>query len=110
MALPVDPWSAILSFDWLNVSGWSMFIGVVVLVVLGFFRGWWVPGWLYKRSEKALDASQDALGQALAQNTTLLASQNIVEYVFRELLPPGRPPKRGTKLLPSSDDTIEGGR
>jgi hypothetical protein len=80
-----DPITSILTRDWAAVGGWSLFIGLVLIVVTGSFKGWWVPGWMYKAQAKTLD-------EAMAQNRTLLVTADITKHFFEATAP-----KRGSE-------------
>lgn len=80
-----DPITAILTRDWAALGGWSLFIGIVILIVLGAFKGWWVPGWMYK-------AQTETLNEAMAQNRTLLVTADITKHFFESTVP-----KRGVE-------------
>lgn len=89
-----DPITALLNRDWAALGGWSLFIMLALAIVLGSFRETWVPGARLRReedradkAEAALKLSQEALGEALEQNTKLLGSAEISSYVLREILP-----------------------
>lgn len=77
---PADPITAILTRDWAAVGGWSLFIGIVLLVVLGSFKGWWVPGWQYKDQTAILK-------EAMEQNRTLLVAADITKHFFESTAP-----------------------
>lgn len=80
-----DPITALLTRDWAAVGGWSLFIGLVLAIVTGSFRGWWVPGWMYKAQAKTLD-------EAMAQNRTLLVTADVTKHFFETTAP-----KRGVE-------------
>lgn len=80
--------------DWAALGGWSLFIMLALAIVLGSFRETWVPGARYRRAEaraekaeEALKLSQEALDEALDQNTKLMGSSEIISYVLKEILP-----------------------
>jgi hypothetical protein len=75
-----DPITAILTRDWAAVGGWSLFIGVVILIVFGSFKGLWVPGWMYKQQGETLK-------EAMAQNRTLLATADLTKHFFESTAP-----------------------
>lgn len=75
-----DPITALLTRDWSAVGGWSLFISLVLTVVIGSFKGWWVPGWMYKAQAKTLD-------EAMAQNHTLLVTADITKHFFEATTP-----------------------
>lgn len=102
LAEAADPITALLTRDWAAVGGWSLFIGLALAIVLGSFRETWVPGNRYRRAEAraekaeaALKLSQETLEEALSQNSKLLSSSQIVEYVLKEFLPKLHKPEGG---------------
>lgn len=94
LAVASDPISAILNRDWAGAGGWGLFTGLVMLIVVGSFREWWVPGGRYQRLEAAAIKSSDALAVALKQNEELIKSNEISKYFFQQLPPPKRGDKR----------------
>jgi hypothetical protein len=80
MVASEDPITALIARDWAAVGGWSLFIGLVLTVVIGSFKGWWVPGWMYKAQAKTLD-------EAMAQNRTLLVTADITKHFFEATTP-----------------------
>lgn len=75
-----DPITDFLNRDWASVGGWSLFFGLVILIILGAFRGWWIPGWIYKRQSKTLD-------EAMKQNRVLLSAAEITKHFFESTAP-----------------------
>lgn len=87
LPLDVDPITAFLERDWASIGGWSLFIGLVILIVVGVYRGWWVPGWMYRAQSKTL-------AEAMEQNKLLLIAAEITKHFFESTAPK---PKRGSK-------------
>lgn len=48
-----------------DAGGWAAFFGLVSLIGIGLWRGWWVPGFWYKER----DADVKELRKALADQT-----------------------------------------
>ena len=71
----IDPVTAVLTKDYASLGGWSLFIGLVILIVVGVFRGWWVPGWMYRDQAETLN-------EAMSQNKELLASAIVAKHFF----------------------------
>lgn len=82
----VDPITGILTQNWASVGGWGLFLILAMLIITGAFRGWWVPGWMYRQQSKTLD-------QAMEQNKTLLVAAEITQHFFKATTPSDK--KRG---------------
>lgn len=82
-----DPITAILTRDWAAVGGWSLFIGLAILIVTGAFREWWVPGARYKRSEEALVKSNDTLQITVGLLEKQTVANEITKHFFEETSP-----------------------
>lgn len=94
LAETADPITALMTRDWAGLGGWSLFIMLSLMIVLGSFRETWVPGIRLRReearankAEEALKLTQEALDEALDQNHKLLKSSEVIEYVLQEILP-----------------------
>ncbi len=59
-------------------------VAVLVLIIAGSLRGWWVPGWLY-RQDAAKAQSEVMTWRGLALNGTDLAKRAVT------LVPEARP-------------------
>jgi hypothetical protein len=70
-----DPITDIFNHDWAAVGGWSLFLALVILVLIAFFSGRIVPGWMYREQGRTLD-------QAMEQNRKLLATADITKHFF----------------------------
>lgn len=99
----VEWWAAFLR-DWGELSGWSLFIGLCLLIVIGVLTDRIWSGKRGRRAEEAAEKSSSALKVALDQNTKLIESQGFAEYVFKELLPSRKSPVRGTKIPREGSD------
>ena len=40
-----------------------VFVTMVIAIGVGAIRGWWVPGWIYRRSESRSDRTDAALAK-----------------------------------------------
>lgn len=83
-----DPFTAFFNRDWAALGGWSLFILLVMFIVFGVFKGWWVPGWMYKEQARTLK-------EAMEQNSVLLSAAEIAKHFFEATAPPKQ--KRGEK-------------
>ena len=86
-----DPITALLTRDWAALGGWSLFIGLALLIVIGSFKEWWVPGARYKRLEEAAIKSQNALTETTTQLGQMITANEITKHFFEETTP-----KRGS--------------
>lgn len=82
-----DPITALLTRDWAALGGWSLFIGLCMLIVVGSFREWWVPGASYRRTQEALAKASEAIGKLTDQNGQLITSNQITAHFFKETIP-----------------------
>lgn len=83
----IDPITAILTRDYAAIGGWSLFIGLCILIVVGSFREWWVPGARYKRLEESAKLVSEANDELTKQNGQLITSNDIVKHFFEETTP-----------------------
>ena len=88
-----DPITSLLTRDWAAVGGWSLFLGLVILIVIGSFREWWVPGVRYRRLESSAALQSTTLSETVKQNGQLITSNEITKHFFEETTP-----KRGETI------------
>ena len=41
-----------------DLGGFALFLLAVVIAAVGLYRQWWVPGWLYRSSERAREVAE----------------------------------------------------
>lgn len=82
-----DPITAILTRDWAALGGWSLFIGLALLIVIGAFREWWVPGARYRRLEEAAKQNSDTLSTTVGVLDKQVTANEIVRHFFEETTP-----------------------
>lgn len=82
-----DPISGFLSHDWASVGGWSLFVALAILIVMGSFRETWVPGRRYRRLEKSAEKLSDANDELTKQNGQLITANEITKHFFEETTP-----------------------
>jgi len=87
MVSTVDPLTAVLTRDWAAVGGWSLFISLCLLIVIGAFREWWVPGSRYKRTEALLEKSVDTTQIQARQADKLGIVGEVVSNLLSEATP-----------------------
>jgi len=87
-----DPITDILARDWASVGGWALFLGLVILIVTGAFREWWVPGARSRRTEEALKHSLELNRDQSGQIDKLITANEITKHFFEETTPHRRPP------------------
>lgn len=100
----MDPIQAILAGNWGAVTGWSLWIGTVVVVVTGSFREWWVPGARARRTEQLLDRASETIAQLTEQNGQLITTNEITKHFFEETTPRRKLPR----ILPESEGQEQG--
>lgn len=82
-----DPLTDLLQRDWVQVGGWSLFLGLCILIVLGSFREWWVPGRRHRRLEAAAEKTSETLEATVKQNGQLITANEITKHFFEETTP-----------------------
>lgn len=83
----VDPITALITRDWAAFGGWSLFIGLCLVIVIGAFREWWVPGARYTRLEAASILMSQANDELRKQNGQLITGNEITKHFFEETVP-----------------------
>jgi hypothetical protein len=82
-----DPLTALLTRDWAALGGWSLFIGLALLIIIGAFREYWVPGARHRRVEASAEKAADSLAEAMKQNGQLITANEITKHFFEETTP-----------------------
>lgn len=82
-----DPITGFLTHDWASVGGWSLFVALAILIVIGAFRETWIPGRRYRRLEKAAERISDANDELTKQNGQLITANEITKHFFEETVP-----------------------
>lgn len=82
-----DPITAILTRDWAALGGWSLFLGLALLIVVGAFREWWVPGGRYKRLESSSQAQSELLSTTVGLLEKQTTANEITKHFFEETTP-----------------------
>lgn len=85
-----DPITALMERDWAALGGWSLFLGLCLLVVVGSFREWWVPGGRYRRLEDAAAKQSETLATTAAALDKQVTANEIVKHFFEETTPKRR--------------------
>lgn len=73
--------------SWADLGGWGLFLGLVVFIVFGAFREWWVPGPRHHRTEALLQKSVETIQSLTAQNGQLITGNEITKHFFEETTP-----------------------
>lgn len=94
-----DPITDLLARDWAAVGGWALFLGLVIFVVYGAFREWWVPGPMHKREVAAREKATDLAATLSEQNGKLITSNEISKHFF-EVTTPEKSPRVDTGQEP----------
>lgn len=103
-----DPITALLTRDWAAFGGWSLFIGLVVFIILGVFREWWVPGPRYHKLEESAQKQSEILATTVQILDTQVSVNEILKHFFEETSPlrrevsdeeiqTARPPRRPSR-------------
>lgn len=83
----VTPVPSFFNFDWADVGGWSLFIGLCLFITVGAVREWWVPG----RTHRRLQTSSDLQSKTLATTVDALREQTqaneITKHFFEKTVP-----------------------
>lgn len=82
-----DPVTAFITRDWAAVGGWSLFISLCLMIVVGSFREVWVPGARYRRLEEAAQKLSEANDALIKQNGELITGNEITKHFFEETTP-----------------------
>lgn len=82
-----DPVTAILSRDWASVTGWGLFFTLAMLVTVGNFREWWVPGPRHRRLEDAATRQSETLAVTVKTLEEQVKANEITKHFFEETAP-----------------------
>lgn len=82
-----DPVTAFVDHDWAALGGWSLFIGLVLTLIIAFFREGIVPGKRVARLEANVKELLDANGKLTTQNGQLITANEITKHFFEETVP-----------------------
>lgn len=82
-----DPITDFFQRDWAALGGWSLFLGLCILIVIGAFRETWVPGRRYRRLEVSAEKILDAHDKVVTQNGQLIVANEITAHFFKETVP-----------------------
>lgn len=95
-----DPVTDFFQRDWAAVGGWSLFLGMCLLIVIGAFRETWVPGRRYRRLEISAEKLLDSNEALTTQNGQLIVANEITSHFFKETTPKrGEAPHDDTQLV-----------
>lgn len=89
----LDPFWTLLTRNWTDVGGWSLFIGLCVLIVAGAFREWWAPGGRIRKLEELVAKQAETIAALTSQNGQLVTANEISKYFFEETVPKRGEPK-----------------
>lgn len=82
-----SPIPSFFNFDWADVGGWSLFIGMCLFIVIGAVRGWWVPGWMYRRLDDSSIQQSKTLAQAMDSLREQTQANEITKHFFEKTVP-----------------------
>ncbi len=83
-----------------DFTGWGLFGALVILIVLGAFTEFWVPGRRYRRAEKVGIDAVAALKLSEEQKGALLNYNDLVAHIIHQAAP-------GTTAPPEADGIDE---
>lgn len=86
-AAAADPITALLTRDWAALGGWSLFVLLCIVIVIGAFRETWVPGARYRRLEESAIKISSANDELRKQNGQLITANEITKHFFEETTP-----------------------
>lgn len=89
----LDPFFSWLGRGWGDVGGWSLFIGLCLLIVVGAFRDMWVPGSRHRKMEALVEKQAETIQALTMQNGQLVTANEISKYFFEETVPKRGEPK-----------------
>lgn len=75
------------STNWDRIGGWSLFIGLCILIVVGAFREWWVPGARLRRVEESAAKQSETLASTVHLLEKSTTANEITKYFFEETVP-----------------------
>lgn len=101
--MALDPISAIIAQEWGDLGGWSLFLGLALLIIMGAFREWWVPGGRHRRLEDASIRNSQSLAAAMRALEKQVAANEITKHFFEETTP-----HRKRKEFEADEDTESG--
>jgi hypothetical protein len=87
LAAASDPISDAINQNWAGVTGWSLFVGLGMLIIVGAFRELWVPGNRYRKLEETVKALEKANDKLTTQNGQLITANEITKYFFQQTTP-----------------------
>lgn len=82
-----DPFTAFFEHDWAGLGGWSLFVSLCLLIVVGAFLEWWVPGPRYKRLEEAAKRQSETLAVTAQTLEKQVTANEITTHFFKETSP-----------------------
>jgi hypothetical protein len=78
------------STNWDRIGGWSLFIGLCILIVISYMREWVVPGRRYRHLEDAANLQSQTLSDTVKALDKQVAANQITKHFFEETTPTRR--------------------
>lgn len=72
---------------WDIIGGWSLFLGMCLLIVWGAFKEWWVPGARYRRLESSSNKQADTLAATADALREQTQANEITKHFFEKTVP-----------------------
>ena len=82
-----SPVPSFFNFDWADVGGWSLFIGLCLFIVVGSVREWWVPGRTHRRVVDSAAEQSRTLSQAMDALREQTQANEITKHFFEKTVP-----------------------
>lgn len=83
-AITIPGW---FSVNWDRVGGWSLFIALCLLIVIGAFREWWVPGGRFRRLEASAEKQSETLANTVVSLREQTQANEITKHFFEKTVP-----------------------
>jgi hypothetical protein len=81
------PIPSFFGIQWDVIGGWSLFIGLCLLIVVGAFREWWVPGGRYRRLETSAAEQSKTLATTVDALREQTQANEITKHFFEKTVP-----------------------
>ena len=73
--------------NWSDIGGWGLFISLCLIIVLGAFLEWWVPGRRHRRVEEAAAKQSETLASTVELLKEQTQANQITKHFFEKTVP-----------------------